>query len=104
MKEYGSKKATEFTRKQIGVIYGMAKNGELSVEKWVMSDLYNLADYYGYDDNGSVAESEKKVLEILEAVFRRDTEKAQELIDKYTENTFELLSRKNRENADRTRV
>lgn len=104
MKEYGSKKATEFTRKQIGVIYGMAKSGKLSVEKWVMSDLYNLADYYGYDDNGSVAESEKKVLEILEAVFGNETEKAQELIDKYTEKTFELLSRKNRENADRTRV
>lgn len=104
MKEYGSKKATEFTKKQIGVIYRMAKNGELRVEKWVMSDLYNLADYFGYDDNGSVAESEKKVLQILEAVFGNKAEKAQELIDKYTEKTFELLSRKNKENADRTRV
>lgn len=33
MRNYGANKATEFTKKQIGVIYRMAKNGELKVEK-----------------------------------------------------------------------
>ena len=46
MKNYGANKATEFSKKQISVIYGMAKRVELKVEKWVMSDLYDLADYY----------------------------------------------------------
>lgn len=102
MKVYGAKKATEFTKKQIGVIYGMAKNGELKVEKWVISDLYNLADYYGFDDNRTVEGAERKVLAILDAVFAKDIEKAQQLLDDYTEKTFNLLSRKNQQRADRT--
>lgn len=35
MKNYGAMKATEFTRKQIGVIYSKAKKGELKIEKWL---------------------------------------------------------------------
>ena len=102
MKVYGAKKATEFTKKQIGVIYGMAKNGELKVEKWIISDLYNLADYYGYDDNRTVEDAERKILAILDAVFAKDIEKTQKLLDDYTEKTFNLLSRKNQQRADRT--
>lgn len=102
MKVYGAKKKTEFTKKQIGVIYGTAKNGELKVEKWIMSELYNLADYYGYDDNRTVEDAEKKILAILDAVFAKDLEKAQKLLDDYTEKTFNLLSRKNQQRADRT--
>lgn len=96
MRNYGANKATEFTKKQIGAIYRMAKNGELKVEKWVISDFYDLADYYGYDDNGSVEASERKIKKILDAVFEKDNEKAQELINDYTEKTFELLSKKTR--------
>lgn len=102
MKVYGAKKATEFTKKQIGVIYGMAKNGELKVEKWIISDLYNLADYYGYDDSRTVEDAERKILAILDAVFAKDIEKTQKLLDDYTEKTFNLLSRKNQQRADRT--
>lgn len=101
MKEYGSNKATEFTKKQIGVIYRMAKNGDLKVEKWIMSELYDLAEYYGYDDNRSVEESERKILKILDSVFENDLEKTQELIDKYTESTFALLSRKRQQAVNR---
>ena len=75
MRNYGANKATEFTKKQIGVIYRMAKNGELKVEKWVISDFYDLADYYGYDDNGSVEASERKIKKILDAVFEKTTKK-----------------------------
>lgn len=49
MKQYGAMKATEFSRKQIGVIFAKAKAGELKVEKFVMSDFYTMADYYDYD-------------------------------------------------------
>lgn len=102
MKSYGENKATEFTRKQIGVIYRMAKNGDLKVEKWVINDLYNLADYYGYDYNRSVETAEADILEILEAVFQGNTEKAQTLINDYTKKNFDLLSIKNQRSADRT--
>ncbi len=36
MIQYGANKATEFSKKQIGVIFGMAKRGELKVEKFIM--------------------------------------------------------------------
>lgn len=104
MKEYGAKKATEFTAKQVGVIYAKAKAGEMKVEKWVMSDLYNLADYYGFDDNHSVESAEREVLTILDAVFAGDTEKAQELLDAYAEKTYSLLGRKSKERLDHTVV
>lgn len=104
MKQYGANKATEFTKKQISVIYYKAKNGELNVEKWVINEFYNLADYYGYDDNHSVEEAETKINKILEAVFENDLATAQELIDDYTSKTFELLSNKNQAKCDRNLV
>ena len=104
MKSYGAKKSTEFSKKQISVIFAKAKNGELNVEKWIMSDFYDLADYYGYDDNGSVEQAERDILAILEAVFSKDNEKAQELIDNYTKRTWKLISRKRQNAADRSFV
>lgn len=101
MKAYGAFKATEFTRKQIGVIYRMAKSGELKVEKWVISEFYDLADYYNYDYNHTVERAEGEILNILDAVFAKDIAKAQMLIDSYTSTNFELLSKKNQQNADR---
>lgn len=100
MKAYGANKATEFTKKQIGVIFANAKNGNLKVEKWVMSRMYDLAEYYGYDSNGSVAEEEVVILNILEAVFAKNTAKAQKSIDEYTIDIFSRLSRKNQQNCD----
>ena len=47
MKQKGPYKSTEFTRKQINVLYGKAKSGELKVEKWVMKEFYDLAEYRG---------------------------------------------------------
>ena len=101
MKNYGANKATEFSKKQISVIYGMAKRGELKVEKWVISDLYDLADYYGYDDNGTVEYAEREVKSILESVFAGDVESAQTKIDAYTEKHFNLLSIKYQKKANR---
>lgn len=94
MKAYGNNKATEFSKKQIGVIYRMAKNGELKVERFVMTNLYDMADYYGYDDNHSVEREESKILSILELVFNKDIEAAQVAIDEYTEWLYNSLSAK----------
>ena len=104
MKAYGMNKATEFTKKQISVIYGMAKRSELKVEKWVISEMYDLAEYYGYDSNGSVELSERTILNILNAVFDKDIERAQKLIDWYTEVNFERMTKKAQAKADRSLV
>jgi hypothetical protein len=104
MKRYGANKATEFTRKQINVIFAKAKAGEIKIEKWVIADFYNMADYYGFDDNGNAEESERDILEIIEAVFASDIEKAQELIDNYTTKWFERMGRKAQAKANRSLV
>lgn len=104
MKTYGANKATEFSKKQISVIYRMAKSGELKVERFVMSNLYDLADYYGYDDNHSVEREEKKILDILALVFDKNLEDAQKAIDEYTEWLFNSLSAKYQREASRELV
>lgn len=101
MKQYGAMKATEFSRKQINVVFVKAKKGEIKVEKWFMSELYSLADYYNYDDNGSVEASETQVLKILDAVFSNNNEKAQELIDSTADRWFSLMGRKGKEKCNR---
>lgn len=104
MKTYGSNKATEFSKKQISVIYGKAKNGQLNIERWVISEFYDLADYYGYDDNRSVERAEADILAILDSVFAGAMDKAQELIDAYTSKNFELMSGKAQAKANRELV
>lgn len=104
MKRYGFNKATEFTRKQINVIFAKAKAGEIKIEKWVIADFYNIADYYGYDDNGNVEESERDILDIIKNIFAGNIEKAQELINNYTEKWFARMSRKSQAKADRSLV
>lgn len=101
MKQYGSNFATEFTKKQISVIYSKAKSGELNVEKWFMSELYELADYYGHDYNRSVARQEANVKEIFDSVFGGKTEEAQKLIDSCANNWFSKFSFKNQNKCDR---
>lgn len=104
MKQYGAMKATEFTKKQINVIFRMAKNGELKVQKFVINDMYNLADFYGYDDNKNAERSEVKIMNILDNVFSGNVEKSQDLIDEYTEWLFGNLSMKYQQKADRALV
>lgn len=104
MKEYGSMRATEFTKKQISVIFKLAKNGELKIEKWYMSRLYDLADFYGYDDNRSVEQDEKAILIILNEVFSGNIQKAQDLINRDSEKIFGLYGRKMQEKCNRDLV
>lgn len=104
VKRYGANKATEFTRKQINVLYRLAKQGELKIEKWVMSVFYDLSDYYGYDDNGSIERCEQQIKQILDFVFSENMEEAQEAINEYTEERYALLGRICKEQTDRSLI
>lgn len=94
MKQKGPYKSTEFTRKQINVLYGKAKSGELKVEKWVIKEFYDLAEYRGYDDNRNVERSERSILQILDAMFAGRLKDTQKLIDEYTEKNYSLMGQK----------
>lgn len=83
MKLYGANKATEFSKKQINVLYAMNKQGKLTIADDTLNTFYKLAEYYGYDDNGSVEWAERKVLIILDAAFAGDLEKAQRYINEF---------------------
>ena len=69
-----------------------------------MSDLYDLADYYDYDDNGNVEFAERQIRVILDEVFAGNFERAQELIDGYTETLFSQLGLKAQKRANRELV
>lgn len=101
MKQYGFNKATEFSKKQIGVIFANVKQGKLKAEKWYMSRMYDLADYYGYDDNRSVEAEERAIKSILKAVFDGDLDAAQDRIDKEQDHIFNLLTEKAQKSIDR---
>lgn len=102
MKQYGMNKATEFTRKQIGVVYSKAKSGELKIEKWVMSELYNLADYYAPDSNGGVEFQERFVLNILRSVFENNLEEAQAYVEQFADYTFKCYTESYQQKLDRS--
>ena len=105
MKAYANgMKATSISRKQIGVIFGKAKRGELKVQRFVMSDFYDIADFYNYDDNGNVERAEAQIRRILDEVFAGNDQKAQELIDSYTETLFNQLGVKAQQKANRNLV
>ena len=101
MKVYGTYFATEFTKKQINVIYGKAKNGELKVEKWFIRDLYELAEYYGHDFNRSTESLERTVKKILELVFSGEIEEAQILINETEDDWYSRYGKKTTAQCDR---
>lgn len=104
MKQYGAKFATDISKKQVNVIFAKAKAGELKIEKWFIQELYDMADYYGYDDNRSVAYWEAKVKAIITAVFDGELDRAQGLIDDAQSSMFASFSKKNQEKCDRSLV
>lgn len=105
MKYYGNgMKATEFTRKQINVIFAKAKKGDLKVEKWYIGHLYDMADFYSYDENGSAEKEESIIKVLLDAVFAGRIEEAQQIISSETDRRFDLLSNKNQKAANRALV
>lgn len=102
MKAYtNGKKATEFSKGQISMIYRMAKEGKIRIERWMINDLYTIAEYYGYDDNRAIADYEMRVLKVIKAAEQNDIEQMQELIDDFTAHEFKNLSIKNQARVNR---
>lgn len=101
MKRYGLNKATEFTRKQINLAYRNAKQGNLKVEKWMMNRMYDLSDYYGTDDDGSIQKFEQRVKHILSLILEEDFENAQVQINNLTEWVFNSFTPKYQKRLDR---
>jgi len=93
MKNYGMNKATEFYKGNINFIYKNAKQGNIEIERWLISEFYDLADYYGPDYNGSVEQDERNIKRILTALEKEDYEEAQEIID-YMNSKQNLYSKK----------
>lgn len=104
MKQYGMNEATEFSKKQISVIYGAAKRGELKVEKWTISRFYDLADFYGRDWQKTIAREEQQILGILEAFFAGKMDEAQEKINNYTESIWATFTTKEQAKMSRQLV
>lgn len=101
MKEYANgMKATTFTKKQINVLYGKAKRGEVKVERWAMSELYDLADYYGYDYNGSIEMFERYALTIIRSMFGENNEAPQETVDRFSNWVFSSYTTKKQDQCN----
>lgn len=90
------------SRKQVNVIYVAAKKGEIRLERWMASEMYKLADETEQiiDWNGSASKLMDSCRQILDAVFAKDFDKAQSIIDR----TFDisLYGKKAVEKMDRT--
>lgn len=99
--KYGAYKKAGFTKKHIGVLYSKAKNGQLKIEKWVMSKLYDMTDYFGYDDNRTFEKDAQSVANILNLVFEGNDKEAQEQIDFMSNSWYQSMSRKYQEKIDR---
>lgn len=63
--------------------------------------MYDLANYYGYDDNRTVETAERRVLEILKNVFNSDLETAQNLINETSDAFYNSYGKKEQAICDR---
>lgn len=105
MKAYANgMKSSTISRKQVGVLYGMAKRGEVKIEKFVMADFYNIADYYGYDDNRTLENDESSLKEMINLAFEKKYDELQEAVNKYSEKLFHGFSKKRQQESDRSLV
>ena len=71
------------TKKQVNVIFAAAKREELKIERWVISEFYDVASYSGYDDNGAAEKESDEISSIVEDIFNKDIESAQNRINMF---------------------
>lgn len=64
------------TRAQAGVIYKAYKQGKIEMSRDEASEMYDLVDYEGYDDNGSVSAKVDRLLVAVMAIAENDYESA----------------------------
>ncbi|MCD8201971.1 MAG: hypothetical protein LUD47_07895 [Clostridia bacterium] len=77
---------TDVTRRQVNVIYAKVKAGELRAEKWVLNQMYKVADWcdYGRVDMYTfdrVRNAENEIRKVLGAIFGGKKREAQVMLD-----------------------
>ena len=77
------RKINGYTRKQAGVIYRAVKEGKIEMEKPAISKLYDWADDFGIDYNGSINRIMHEVHIAIDAIFEGDYEKAQAYVNAF---------------------
>lgn len=102
MKTYGTFVATDIDRKKVKSLWAMAKRGTLVVEHWFGTELFRLANYFGYESE-KAEQREKQVLNILDALDEHHVKTAQELIYKTTSQWYNEMSDKQREQISRAK-
>lgn len=80
----------QLTRKQAGVIFGASKRGEIKISKNFIAKMYEVADFYGYDDNGTKQLLNDGFKAIVDTFFN-DRANTQTEIDKFV-SRFEFLA------------
>lgn len=74
------------TNKQINVIYGAWKRGEVKADKQVLDTLYRMAKSQGCDGSGRLLrDMDRAIHGAIEAIFSGNFERAQECIDTFIE-------------------
>lgn len=72
------------TKKQVNVIWGAWKRGEVQVEKGRIDMMYRMVENQGRD--GSYTDRMNRAIRgAIDAIFKGDLEKAQECIDAFAE-------------------
>ena len=76
--------ATCFTKRQVGLIYRAAKDGNVKIPMWVMTAMYDMAEFYGYS-NKTIEEAESLVEMAIEEAANREWSWLQEHVDEFAE-------------------
>lgn len=97
MRRFGRNVQSEITKKQINVIYGANKRGDVQVEPFAMKWMYGFAGYTteAHSDSSAMCEvimrEEGQIRDIVEAIFNNDFGKAQEIINIVTEHQRSVI-------------
>lgn len=98
MKRFGSTIKSEITRKQVNVIFGASKRGNVQVDPIVMTALYDHAErtYTSVSDNDVIVavidHDDAKIKAIIKYIFANDFDEAQAVIDEYSKDIIEAVN------------
>lgn len=95
---------SSITRKQVNVLFAKAKAGELKIERFAISAMYDLADGYFWEAGESMKEDEKNVKAAVNNVFNGKMSAAQDRINKYTAEIFGRCTEKKQAELNRAYV
>lgn len=70
----------QITKKQAGVIFRAYKDGKINISEEDIKRVYNLVDYNGYDDNGTMQWMNDRLQIAIEKIFAGEYGEADEQI------------------------